>query len=69
MCNAKNRDLTVIWQGSVVAFYPHTELAKGWIADNVESESWQWLGGGLIVDRRFAGDLIQGMLGSGITIN
>ena len=48
-------------EGTVVLIIPVTELAKKWVNENVQVESWQWLGQGFAVDHRYAPDLLQGM--------
>jgi len=55
--------------GSVVQLRPMTTAAKEWIEEYVQTESWQWMGDTLCVDSRFAGDLIDGMCGSGLSVN
>ena len=42
--------------GSVIAIVPLTPAAIGWIDENVVSEPWQWHGGALCVDPRYARD-------------
>lgn len=50
-------------------FEPLTPAAKAWIEDNVEAESWQWLGGRLCLDdRRLAMDLTQRMVDDGLIV-
>lgn len=55
-------DITVQRDSSLFIFTPHTPAAQEWLTDNVESEPWQWLGASLVVERRFAADLAQGLL-------
>ncbi len=61
-------DVEVSNEGSVVLFTPLTEDARAWIDENVQSESWQWLGASLAVDHRFAMDLLNGMAGAGLVL-
>lgn len=61
-------DVVVTNDGSVVSFAPQTPAATAWIEDNVQSESWQWLGKSLVVDHRYAAQLVQGMLDAGLTV-
>lgn len=48
--------------GSVVGFTPVTEAATAWFDENVETESWQWLGDTFYADHRPASHLIAGIL-------
>lgn len=52
-------DFDVIDHGSVVSFKALNDRAETWLADNVQSESWQWFGHQLIVDHRPAQGLID----------
>lgn len=54
--------------GSIVMFYPRTQAAEQWIEDNVQLESWQWLGLQFGVDPRYAGDLVAGMRDAGLEV-
>jgi hypothetical protein len=55
--------------GTVFAFTPLTTAASEWIEENVQAESWQWLGRSLVVDHRYAEPLIRGILDSGLSIH
>jgi hypothetical protein len=57
----KIKQFDVLDEGSVVLITPLTKKAQRWMRENVESESWQWLGGGLGVDSRYADQLISAM--------
>jgi virulence-associated protein VagC len=48
-------------EGTVVLITPVSKQAKKWIDENVQVESWQWLGQGFAVDHRCAEDLLEGM--------
>lgn len=61
-------DVLVANEGTVVSFRPVSEAGKAFIEENVESESWQWLGDALVVDHRYAEPLIQGMLDDGLEL-
>lgn len=60
------KHLSILDRGSLVGFYPHSDEAKQWIADNVASESWQWMGSVLWVDHRPAQDLINALQQEGL---
>jgi len=48
---------------------PITEIAKQWVKDNVNLEPWQWLGRAFAVDHHCVGDLVEGMIGSGLAVD
>lgn len=61
-------DVAILDQGSLVGFRPLTDAAKTFIAENVQAESWQWLGRTLMVEHRFADNLIAGMQADGLVV-
>ncbi len=62
-------DVTICDQGTVVLFQLNNDIAGEFVADNVQIESWQWVGnGGFTVDQRYAGNLIAGMQDDGLTV-
>lgn len=60
-------DFLIINHGSIVTVLPLTEAAKDWMTDNVELPDWA--GWNVPVEPRYAGDLIDGIIESGFTIN
>lgn len=54
--------------GSMIGLFPRSDAAEAWIADNVESEPWQWLGPILWIDHRTAGAIAAGMAADGLDI-
>jgi hypothetical protein len=54
--------------GSIVGISPMTAAAREWIEENVSAEPWQWLGGTLNIDPRYAGCLIDAMIAAGLTV-
>lgn len=61
-------DVRVRNEGTVVAFHPRTAVARAWITENVETEPWQWLGQSVVVEHRFASELVVGMLRAGLIV-
>lgn len=55
-------DIYLSDQGSVVGFTPVTDAGKDWIAENLETEDWQWAGVTLWVDHRPASHIILGII-------
>lgn len=58
-------DFLIADHGSVIAIVPLTTAAIEWIDGNVVSEPWQWLGGALCVDPRYARDLTNAITAAG----
>ena len=52
-------DFHIADHGSIVTIRPVSEAAREWLDENVDAEPWQWLGGALCVDHRFARDLVD----------
>jgi len=61
-------DVLIRCDGTVWTFNPISERAKQWFDENVQSESWQWLGSSLVVDHRWAADLIRGIIDARLKI-
>jgi hypothetical protein len=61
-------DVTVMNEGSIVAFRINTKEAKEWFKENVQAEGWQWMGSSLCVDPRYAEGLIEGIGEAGLSI-
>ena len=64
----KAPDVLVANAFTTFVFTPLTSRAKRWVAENVQSEAWQWLGASLVVETRFAWGLAQGMLDAGLEL-
>lgn len=62
-------DIIVADFGSLVRLTPLSDAGSNWINANVYVEGWQWLGGGLCVERRFVPDLISGMNDDGLVVS
>ncbi len=54
-----NPDILIRDFGTVWSFRGSTEAAQAFLADDIESESWQWNGGALVVDHRPARGLLD----------
>ena len=59
------RDFLFADHGSIIAIVPLTTAAVKWLDDNVVSEPWQWQGGALCLDRRYARDLTDAITAVG----
>lgn len=62
-------DIVITDFGSLVQLKPVSYAGGDWINANVYTEGWQWFGGGLCVERRFAPDLINGMVDDGLVVS
>ena len=51
-------DFQIADHGTIICVRPLSEAALQWIDENVVSEPWQWVQGGLCVEAGFARDLI-----------
>lgn len=61
-------DVLVSNAGTVFVFCAITPAAKQWVAENVQSEPWQWFENALVVEHRFAWGLAAGMKDAGLVL-
>jgi hypothetical protein len=61
-------DIRVSGGGSVYLFTPLSEAGRSALTETVASEPWQWLGGSLAVEHRFAGDLAEALRADGLVV-
>ena len=54
---------------SVYLFVPISPEAQIWVDENVQLESWQWLGAGFGVEHRYAQELSDGMTADGLAVD
>ncbi len=62
------RDFLIADHGSIISIRPISNAAMKWIDENVASEPWQWLGGALCVDHRYARDLTDEIAAAGFVV-
>lgn len=60
-------DFGVNDQGTIVLVRPYTDVARDWIDENV-GDFAQWWCGALVVEHRYADNLIAGAQGDGCTV-
>jgi len=53
---------------SMVLITPVSYVGRQWIDENLQVEGWQWLGGSLAVDKRYAAPIVDGMIGDGLDL-
>lgn len=61
-------DIEISDQGSIVLFRPISPEAQAFFDDNVGSEDWQWMGGALAVEARYAPALWEGLIRDGFSV-
>jgi hypothetical protein len=62
-------DYEVSDHGSIWTIRPISDAARDWIDENVGAEDWQWMGGALAIEPRYAGDILFAMQEEGFTSN
>jgi len=60
-------DVFIENHGSLVLLRPASDLARGWIEDNVNDEA-QFFGGALVVEPRYVENVVEGMLADGLDV-
>jgi len=64
----KQPDVKIDNQGTIWMFHPLSETAKQWVDENVNLETYQWMGPRFAVEHRYVTDLVQGMRAAGLTV-
>jgi hypothetical protein len=62
-------DFQIADHGSIISIKPVSDAARQWVAENVVSEPWQWLGGALCLDVRCARHLVDEIAAQGFEIS
>ena len=58
----KLNDFTYRDEGTVILFTIHNDATRQWVEDNLDLESWQWVGANsFAIDRRPAIQLIEAL--------
>lgn len=60
-------DITIIHHGSLIGILPNTDHAETWIGEYVDPEA-QWFGRQLMVEPRYADDLLSAMASDGLSL-
>lgn len=50
--------------GSIISIHPGKHVRQ-WIRENCATEGWQWMGGALHIDARYASNIIDGLIDAG----
>ena len=65
---AQEADFAVQNEGSIVLVRPLNESAREHVEGNVQADA-QWFGGALVVEHRFAADLLQALYNEGFVLS
>jgi hypothetical protein len=60
-------DFTVAGGGTLYILRPNTDQAKAWVEEHIESDAQKW-GGGVCVEHRYIGDIVNGIQAEGMTV-
>ena len=60
-------DVTINNQETIVLFTPNTAAANDWLGEHIGDEA-TWYGPSLVVEHRYAGDIIEGMKNDGLSV-
>lgn len=63
-------DFTFVNHGSITVLTPQTELAQEWFDQNlpVDDPDTQFWCKGIVIEPRYAGDILQGIQDAGLTV-
>ena len=61
-------DVLIENHGSIAMFTPMTPAAREWVEENVEVESWQYMGASIACEPRSLDNLVQGMEEAGLVV-
>lgn len=53
---------------SIVLVTPENRQERKWLEQSTNADAWQWLGGSLAIDARFALDLLEGARSAGLDV-
>ena len=62
-----NADVVISPEGTIVLFHLLSPAAEWWVAEHVEADA-QWFAGALVVEHRYACDLVSGMADGGLQL-
>jgi hypothetical protein len=64
--SVETSDIQVENHGTIFLFRPVSDQGREWLEENTDG---QWFGPALAVEHRYAGDLAQGAIDSGLTVS
>jgi len=60
-------DIQINNHGSILIFVPRTETGMEWMNENLDPGAMRWAGG-IVVEPRYAADIVNGMQGDGLLV-
>lgn len=54
--------------GSIALLTPLTDAAQAWVDEHIRSEETQFFGAGVVIEPRYAGDILRGLQNDGLTV-
>lgn len=66
--NLTDHDFTLQDEGSIVVLHPGNDAASNWIDNHLYTEQTQWWGGGIVIERRYVEDILDGIDSEGLTV-
>ena len=63
----ENPDFVVNDQGSIVLLLPNSDAAREWLADNIADDA-MYFGRSLVIEHRYADDVLAGIVADGLEI-
>jgi hypothetical protein len=64
-------DFTVYSDGphpSIYLLTPHTPAARAWLGENVQTESYQFIGTSLALEHRYIAEIVAGIRADGMEV-
>ena len=61
-------DFTLQNHGSLCILTPLSEAGRDWAENSLPEDAMRWCGG-IVIEPRYVGDIVDGILGDGLTIN
>lgn len=66
---ASNIDVRVHCHGTIFIVMLDSQAARSWVEEHVETSETQWWGEtGMVVEHRYIGNLVDGMIGDGLKV-
>jgi hypothetical protein len=53
---------------SIYLLTPHTPAARAWLDENVQAESYQFIGTSLAVEHRYIAEIVEGIRAAGMDV-
>lgn len=61
-------DFSVQDEGTIVILYVHTEAGRGWVTEHIPDDHQTWGQNGIVIEHRFAHDILEGIKEADLTI-